>query len=153
MTVGRLRIPIGLLVAVVVLVILGAVSGPVIDSFPPPEDTGAIVLLKAVPFILFFVAIVLAFIAVIVMVANVLNNNVPMHVYRPIETAIIIGIVLGVLGMFQPWLHTIYRIGFHLLLLSTLAFMVWSHVIPKGARRQEEIGSVSISELDSGSGD
>ena len=43
---------------------------------------------------------------------------------------IISGIVVGAVGMFQPWLFRAYTLGFLLLLFSTLAFIVWSHVRP-----------------------
>ena len=38
------------------------------------------------------------------------------------------GIVLGIIMMFQPWVFVLFRYGFYLLLFSTLAFIVWSHV-------------------------
>ena len=36
--------------------------------------------------------------------------------------------VLGTIGMFQPWVLELYHYGFLLLGLSTLAFIVISHV-------------------------
>jgi hypothetical protein len=133
-----------------VLLILGYFAGPIIQSSVPEEKLATNVLLSAIPFILVFVAIVLVFITIIVLVASVLNHNIPERTYRPIETVIIAGIVLGVIGMFQPWSFTLYRFGFSVLLISTLAFILWSHVIPKGMRRQEELGSVSVSEFEKG---
>jgi hypothetical protein len=142
----RPRVPIGLPIAMVVLVILGILAGPFIRSRVTEEQLAKNVLLHAIPFILIFVAIVLGLISFIWLVASVLNNNIPPRVHRPIEAIFIGGIVLGAVGMFQPWFFIAYRIGFHVLLISTLCFIVWSHIIPKGARRQEEIGSVSISQ-------
>jgi hypothetical protein len=137
MTKTKLRIPVGLLIAIALLLILGAVGGPLIRSLATPEEMAGNVLLSAIPFILIFVAIILAFIALIVVVARLLNNNIRESVYRPIEFALIAGIVVGVVGMFQPWLFIFYKMGFLLLLFSTLGFILWSHVVPKRAQRQE----------------
>jgi hypothetical protein len=41
------------------------------------------------------------------------------------------GIVLGVIMMFQPWALAIYRVGFSILLFSLLSFMVISHISPR----------------------
>ncbi len=84
-------------------------------------------------FIIGFVAILLAFIAFIVLVAVRLGRVVSARVYALIEAAIIAGILIGTLGMFQPWSLDGFRPGFLVLLVSTLAFIVWSHLIPKRA--------------------
>lgn len=88
------------------------------------------VLIKAIPFVAVFVSIVLAFIFVIVAIALALHGRVPERSYRPIEGLIIAGIVLGVVALFQGWKIFAYEYGFLLLLLSTLAFLIWSHVTP-----------------------
>ena len=137
MTKRKLRIPVGLLIAIVLLLIVGAVAGPLIRRLATPEEMARNVLLSAIPFILIFAAIILAFIALIGFVASLLNNNIRKSVYRPIEMALIGGIVAGVVGMFQPWLFIFYKAGFLLLLFSTLGFILWSHVVPKRAQRQE----------------
>jgi hypothetical protein len=144
----RPKIPVGLLLAVAVLLGLGAAAGPVIRSMATPEQLSANILLDALPFILIFVAIILAFIALIAMAAGALNHRVSAAVYRPIETVLIAGIVLGVLGMFQPWLHLFYKWGFVLLLVSTLGFILWSHVVPRAAPRRDEPGSLSVAEFE-----
>ena len=84
-------------------------------------------------FIIGFVAILLTFIAFIVLVAIKLGPVVSLGVYTLIEVVIIAGILLGTLGMFQPWDLMGFRLGFLILLVSTLAFIVWSHLIPKRA--------------------
>jgi len=88
------------------------------------------VLIKAIPFVAVFVAIVLAFIFVVVAIAQTLHGRVPERSYRPIEGLIVGGIVLGVLALFQGWRIFAYEYGFLLLLFSTLAFMIWSHITP-----------------------
>jgi hypothetical protein len=146
----RPRIPIGLIISIVVLLILGAIGGPIIQSLATPEQLADNVLLGAVPFILIFVAIVLAFIALIVLVASMLNENIAPRPYRLIESILIAGIVLGVIGMFQPWLYVLYKFGFLILLVSTLGYILWSHVAPKGFQRQVELGGLSITDSEIG---
>ncbi len=127
----RPRVPIGLPIAVVVMFIIGLVAGPVINAVITEEQLARNVLLAAIPFISIFIAIILAFITLIWLVATALNHNIPERIYRPIERILIAGIVLGIVGMFQPWLFIAYRVGFFLLFGSTLAFILWSHVVPR----------------------
>lgn len=51
--------------------------------------------------------------------------------HRQIERVIIATMLLGMVGMFQPWRIEFYSIGFHVLLLSTVIFTVFSHIQPK----------------------
>jgi hypothetical protein len=143
MTKRRLRLPVGLFIAIAVTLILGLVAKPVITSLTTEKQRATNVLLSALPFILIFVSILLVFISLINMSASVLNDYISERMYRIIETALIAGIVLGVVGMFQPWLMILYKIGFMVLLVSTLGFIWWSHVKPKRERRQKEVGAPS----------
>ena len=52
-------------------------------------------------------------------------------VYGRVERTIIAMIMLGMLGMFQPLAIELFRYGFLLLLVSTLLFIVVSHLAPK----------------------
>jgi hypothetical protein len=140
----RPRVPKGLLIAIVVLIILGLISNPIIRSLATPEQLAQNVLLNAIPFILIFAAIILAFVAVITIVADTFNNNISQRLYKVIERLLIGGIILGIFGMLQPWLHLAYKYGFILLLFSTLGFILWSHVTPKREERGGEIEQVSI---------
>jgi len=138
MKLSRQKVPVVLLVIIVVLFILGLLAGPLISSRTTPEQLADNVLLNAIPFLLIFVSILLAFIALIVAVGSMLNNNVPARIYKIIESLLIAGIVLGVVGMFQPWVFNAYKYGFMLLLFSLLIFMVWSHVAPRQEMVQQE---------------
>jgi hypothetical protein len=142
MKLSRPKVPVVLLVIIVVLFILGLLAGPFISSRTTPEQLADNVLLNAIPFLLIFVSILLAFIALIVAVGSMLNNNVPVRIYKIIESLLIAGIVLGVVGMFQPWVFNAYKYGFMLLLFSLLIFMVWSHVAPhqEMVQQEKEIG-------------
>lgn len=144
----RRYIPITLIIWIIVLLVLGAAAGPVIQSLATEQQMARNVLLSAIPFVLIFAAIVLTFIALIVTAANLLNHKIEARVHRPIEQVIIAGIILGALGMFQPWWFGGFRYGFFLLLLSTLAFILWSHITPKGFREHNDAGSVSVSEFE-----
>ncbi len=53
--------------------------------------------------------------------------------YRIVEYGVIGAMVLGFLGMFQPWQIELYHYGFLLLLFSTLVFIIVSHIpMPQG---------------------
>ncbi|NDJ76870.1 MAG: hypothetical protein GYB65_11480 [Chloroflexi bacterium] len=59
-----------------------------------------------------------------------LNNRISQRWFNWIERTIIAGIVLGIVGMFQPWNINRYEDGFLLVFASTLAYVVWSHIVP-----------------------
>jgi len=140
---SRFRLPIGLFIAIVVTFVLGLVASPVIHSLTTPKQRATNVLLSAIPFILIFVAILLVFISLIRMSASVLNDHISPRIFRIVERTLIAGIVLGVFGMFQPWLMFLYKYGFIVLLVSTLGFIWWSHIKPKREHRQKEAGNVT----------
>ncbi len=85
---------------------------------------------QAATFIISFLIILSLFIYFIRCVSRRYSDRIDAASFARIERVIIGGIVLGVVGMFQPWLFVGYKLGFQLLLLSTLAFIVWSHVTP-----------------------
>jgi hypothetical protein len=144
---SRLRIPVRLFVAIGVIFIFGLIAAPIIKALTTEAQRATNVLLSAIPFILIFVAILLTFISLIYMSGSILNNYISPRIYRAIETALIAGIVLGIFGMFQPWLMILYKVGFLVLLVSTLGFIWWSHIKPKGVRRQKEAGNTSIQDV------
>lgn len=144
----RPLVPIGLPLSGIILLAAGLLLRPVVQNTFSEEVLTKNTILNGIPFILIFVAIVLFFISAIWLLGSVINYSVPPRLYRTIESVIIAGIVLGVLGMFQPWWFIGFRYGFHLLLASTLSFMVWSHIIPKGKRVEDDSGPPSISEFE-----
>ena len=146
MEVSRPRAPITLLIVIAVLLVLGLLAGPFINSRMTEEQLTDNVFINAVPFVLIFVAIILTFIAVIYVVASMLDNNISQRAHRIIEQILIVGIVLGVVGMFQPWFFEGYKYGFVLLLISTLSFILWSHITPKREVLQEEVVSSPLGE-------
>jgi hypothetical protein len=133
----RFFVPIGLPIAGIILLVAGLLLQPVFSGLP--EDVLLRnTILNGIPFVMIFVSIILFFITFIWFIASVLNFNIPAGIHRLIERVLIASIVLGILGMFQPWWFSGFRIGFHVLLISTISFILWSHIIPAGIRRQEE---------------
>jgi len=135
----RPRVPVALLIAILVTLVLGLLAGPFIAARVTPERLAENVLLNAIPFILIFVSIILTYITLIVVVGSILNNNISRRAHKTVESILIAGIVLGIFGMFQPWVFLAYRYGFLVLLISTLGFILWSHIIP----RESEVMSAS----------
>lgn len=93
--------------------------------------------MNALYFILGFLVILGLFITFIRRVSGRLSHTVPQATFDRVERLIIGGIVLGVVFMFQPWVFLAYKYGFLLLLFSTLAFIVWSHITPAAEQYQE----------------
>jgi hypothetical protein len=143
----RFRFPITLPLIATVLLVLGLLAGPFIKARATPEQLANNILLSAIPFVLVFVGILLYFITLIVIIARLLDNNISPRIHGIILSVLIAGIVLGILGMFQPWLFQAYKYGFILLLFSTLGFIVWSHVTRKREQTQEEARPVSTGGL------
>jgi hypothetical protein len=63
--------------------------------------------------------------------------------YRRAERVIISLMLVGIAGMFQPIAIGLYRYGFLLLLLSTILFIIISHVAPK-PEASDATGPVSL---------
>jgi hypothetical protein len=137
MSLSHPRVPLGLPISVAILLILGSIAGPLIRSNFTEKERAANVFLEAIPFILIFVAIILMFITLITLTASVLNDNIPRRTHQLVERIIIFGIVGGVIGMFQPWWFLAYKYGFSVLLISTLSFILWSHIRPRRALRNQ----------------
>lgn len=148
----RSGVPRGLPIAAVILLILGLVAMPLIDNNVSEEQLSRNVIIAAVPFILIFASIIIAFMSIVWFASSRLSGNISEKVYRPIEYVLIGGIVLGILLMFQPWVFQLFRIGFFLLLGSTIGFILWSHVRPRESLVEGEVTSVSISDIESGQG-
>ncbi|NJN82309.1 MAG: hypothetical protein HC802_08560 [Caldilineaceae bacterium] len=85
---------------------------------------------QALLFLIGFLTILGLFIYFIRFMARRFNDRVSYRTYTLIERTAIGGIVVGAVGMFQPWFFHAYTLGFLVLLFSTLAFIVWSHVRP-----------------------
>lgn len=157
MEVSRPRIPVTLLIVIVILLVLGFIAGRYINTTVTEEQLADNIFIGAIPFVLIFAAIILGFIAIIYVAASMLNNNISRRTHRMIESILIGGIVLGVVGMFQPWIFEGYTYGFLLLLIATLGFILWSHITPQSEIQQEEslpgqVGEVKPGNFENSSG-
>lgn len=130
MSAGRKRLLLILLGVAVLLWVIGVAAIPYVQSLDPKTRSDNIII-SGIPFILIFIGIIVAFIDIIIFTATRLNNKIEERVHRPIELACIFGIVAGIIGMFQPFRVELYTLGFVLLLISTLAFIFWSHIVPR----------------------
>ncbi|MCS7056135.1 MAG: hypothetical protein NZM18_08220 [Thermoflexales bacterium] len=81
-------------------------------------------------FIVGFFVILGLFIRLIQIAEQRLGGRVPNQHYSSIMGIVIAGMVIGILMMFQPLVVALMEPGFLLLLISTLAFILWSHVWP-----------------------
>jgi heme A synthase len=117
------------LIALAIALLFPILRDAVIDA-----DAQRSVLVQAVPFVAVFVAVLLLYALVIVLVVRHYNGRIPNRAHSPILGVCMAGIVGGVIMLFQPFHIVGYRFGFVLLLISTLAFILWSHVLPKSAR-------------------
>ena len=131
----RPLIPLKLLIAAAVLLALSFAARPVLSALVPDLESSTNALLLAIPFVLVFVPIILGFMALIVFVSKVIHQRVPERAYKIIEYVFIIGIVLGIISMFQPWTFLLFKPGFFMLFGSLIGFMIWSHVAAKQIRR------------------
>jgi hypothetical protein len=82
-------------------------------------------------------AILSAYISGITVLSRVLSGRISQQVFGLIEKALIAAILLGVAGMFQPWVRALYWIGFLVLFAATWSFTVWGYVVPKSTERAE----------------
>lgn len=137
MKVSRPHVPKGLIIAIVVCFIIGLIAIPVVSNAFTEEQLAKNVLIAAIPFLFIFVSILLTYITVIVIVATMLNDNIPARTFTGVERIIIAGMLLGIFGMFQPWVFKAYTLGFILLLFSLLTFILWSHVVPRVIQQRD----------------
>ncbi|MCL6510013.1 MAG: hypothetical protein K6U78_04945 [Anaerolineae bacterium] len=81
-------------------------------------------------FIVGFFVILGLFIRLIQIAEKRLGGKVPARRYGLIMGVIIAGMVTGLAMMFQALTLSLLEPGFLLLVVSTLAFILWSHVLP-----------------------
>lgn len=101
------------------------------------EEVRREVIVRAIPFVASFAGILLLFILGIALIAMRLHLSIPFRTHRAVEVTIIAGIIAGIAFLFQPWFQVAYRHGFGFLLYATLAFIVWSHVVPRSPKEDQ----------------
>lgn len=140
-------VPRGMPISAVILLVLGLIALAVWPNIVTEEQLSRNVLLAAIPFILVFASIIIAFMSLVWYASSKLSGNISEKIYRPIEYVLIAGILLGIFLMFQPWVFVLFRVGFFVLLASTLLYILWSHVLPRGEDVAEQ-ATVSVSEIE-----
>jgi len=69
---------------------------------------------------------------VVSVAASVMVSRSHQHRVQVVEKFAILGMIIGILGMLQPWQVYLYQYGFLLLFASTITFIVVSHIsVPK----------------------
>lgn len=126
----RPRVPRTLPIIALVLIVLGLIANRLVPILTTPQQRANNVLIAAIPFILIFVGILLFYITLIVIAARTFSHRIDPRLYNGVMRVIIAGILLGIVGMFQPWTITFYTYGFVLLLVSLLLYILWSHIVP-----------------------
>ncbi|MDX2160025.1 MAG: hypothetical protein SF162_01745 [bacterium] len=126
--------PVRVLAPVVIIAALFALIAPSITSGIADERVRNGVLIQALPFFGAFVAVLLTYILLIFLIALRFNGKIPNRTYSGVETVLIVGILGGVVLLFQPIHFVGYRYGFLLVLGALLSFIVWSHVIGRSAK-------------------
>lgn len=130
MSAKRKQLLLILLGIAVLLWVLGIALMPVIEGLDA-ETKADNTILSGIPFILIFIGVIIAFIDFTILTATLWNNKLPDTIFRPVERILIGGIVLGIVGMFQPFVMPLYTYGFMILLVSTIGYIFWSHIVPR----------------------
>ncbi len=134
----KVRPPYVLLIVSVLLTILGYLYGRFILINIPEQTRIDNVIVIAVPFICYFVAIILVYIFLINVISQILSHKISPKVYKPLNLLFIAGIIGGIILMLQPFTIVLFRISFMVVLVSLLFFMVWSHVTPAAVPEDAE---------------
>lgn len=90
-----------------------------------------------VSFFATLVAILSGYICFIAFVSRLLSGRISERVFGYLEKLLIAGILLGIAGMFQPWVSVFYPLGFIVLFAATWIFTLWGYVVPKSAHGTE----------------
>ena len=96
------------------------------------------VLVSGVPFLLVFVAILLTYIGLIILISRYFSGYLAEKNFYRLFYTCMGGIVIGILFMFQPVTQSLYTIGFTLLLVSLLSFIAVSHITPRREAAEEK---------------
>lgn len=133
-------VPLWLPITGVVILLLGIFVAPMITNSFAEEQLNRNAILSGISFLMIFIAIIIFYASLIWFLAYRLNGRVSNRLYRLIEYLLIGGIIVGIIGMFQPWFFPAFRYGFYLLLASTIGYIIWSHISPAPAT--EDIAAV-----------
>jgi hypothetical protein len=114
------------------VLVIGAVILRIVLPRVLPEEMA-----QGAAFFTVLFGILSAYISGITVLSRALSGRVSQRLFGVVEKALIAGILLGVAGMFQPWVQALYWIGFLVLFASTWSFTVWGYVVPKTPQTAE----------------
>jgi hypothetical protein len=135
---NKIKPPFAIPLISILLVVFGVLYGRYILVTIPVETQINNVILTAIPFICYFVAILLVYIFLINIFSQRLNHRISKKIYTPIFFVIIAGIVGGILMMLQPYAIILFKASFMVVLISLLLFIFWSHIIPADVAEEDE---------------
>ncbi len=129
----------GAILALLVALIFPSIRDTVFDESVREE-----VFLQAIPFFGAFVCVLLLYILLITLVVRRYNGRIPVRTYNPIESLFIIGIIVGVTMLFNPFSFVFYKYAFVVSLFSLLGFILWSHMGARNPRTTAELPKFTI---------
>jgi hypothetical protein len=115
----------------VVLIAIFLALGLILQGLLSPEAG------QAARFFTVLAAILSGYICFIAFMSRLLSGRVPERLFVLLERLFIAGIILGIAGMFQPWVQPLYALGFLLLFAATWVFTLWGYVTPRSAHISE----------------
>ena len=119
-----------LIVGVILVAVMLVLKAILVPRLVP--ETG-----QWVGFFLTLVAIIGGFICFIAFASRLLSGRISERLFGIIEKLLVAGILLGIIGMFQPWVQVLYPAGFLVLFSATWIFTLWGYVTPKSAHASE----------------
>ena len=141
---NKIKPPFAIPVISILLVIFGVLYSKYILLLIPVQEQIDNVILTAIPFICYFVAILLVYIFLINLFSQILNHRISPKIYMPLNFLIIAGIIGGILMMLQPFTITLFKASFMVVLVSLLLFIFWTHIIPAHVAQENEKREMAV---------
>ncbi|MDE0527222.1 MAG: hypothetical protein OXH85_00755 [Truepera sp.] len=104
-----------------------------ISRVPFSDQLRSEVTIQAIPFVTYFAAIILLFVLMVALTAKWLHLSIPFRTHRAVELTTIAGISgEDRRPLYSPGIRGLTATP--VLLFATLGFILWSHVVPRGAQ-------------------
>ncbi len=114
--------------AIVIAVLIGLAFPTLTSGASEATQTG--VLYQAIPFVAYFIGILLIYILVIALLAIRFSNRLPGRTHTPVERLLMAGIIVGIVSLFQLFAFPPFKFGFPIVLASLLGYILWTHIAP-----------------------
>jgi hypothetical protein len=119
------------LITGVILVAIFLALRYILPNYLDP-DTG-----QWVAFFCTLVAIISGYICLIAFLSRLLSGRLSERAFGILEKFFVAAILLGIAGMFQPWVPVFYPAGFLVLFAATWSFTALGYITPKSAHATE----------------